>query len=134
MNGECESSPLMFSDLLFKWVNNALDIGISEKEYWDMTVAELVRAFDSYKRRQREKAQERASFDYILANLIGRSVSRLYSEENRYPDIGEVYPSLFDNTQIEDKKKARQDKISAIRFRQFADFHNKKMKGVQTNE
>ena len=43
------------------------------------------------------EAQEKATYDYILADLIGKSVSRLYSSSNTMPDIAEVYPSLFDS-------------------------------------
>ena len=35
------------------------------------------------------KAEERkkASFDYILADLVGRSISRVYNSANKYPPI-----------------------------------------------
>ena len=39
--------------------------------------------------------KEKATFDYLLADLIGRSVGRLYNKNNSYPKINEVYSSLF---------------------------------------
>lgn len=99
-----------------------------------MTIAELERAFSSYKRIQREKAQEKASYDYILANLIGKSIARIYSSANTYPEISEVYPSLFDTKEIEEKKSAQKAELSAQRFRQYADFHNKKFKKEVANQ
>lgn len=91
-----------------------------------MTIAELERLFASRLRIEKKKAQERASFDYILADLIGRSVSRLYSSSNNMPEISEAYPSLFDSKEIQEKKQEQMDKLSALRFKQYANFHNKK--------
>lgn len=93
-----------------------------------MTIAELERALKSYKRKQLEAAKEKASYDYILANLIGKSIARVYSSANTYPEIQEVYPNLFNNEDLEEKRQAKKAELSALRFRQFADFHNKKFK------
>lgn len=105
-------------------------MGISEHEFWDMTIAELVRAIDSKKRIQKDLSKERASFDYILADLIGRSISRIYSSSSNMPAIEEVYPSLFDSQEIKEKEAERKAELSAIRFKQFADSYNKKFKEV----
>lgn len=115
------NSPLfLFSDNVYNWLENALDYGISEYDFWNMTLAELERALDSKRRIQKAEAQERATYDYILADLIGRSMGRIYSSSANYPNISEVYPTLFD-TEIIDKAQAnRQDELSAIRFKQFA--------------
>lgn len=93
-----------------------------------MTLAELTRAIDSKKRLQKQEAREKAYYDYILADLIGRSISRLYSSSGKMPELSEAYPSLFDNQEIEEQKRARQAELSAIRFRQFAKFHNDRFK------
>lgn len=94
-----------------------------------MTLAELTRAIESKKRVQKQEAQEKASMDYILADLIGRSIGRLYSSSASMPDISAVYPSLFDNQQIEEAKSAKKAELSAIRFKQFAKFHNNRFNG-----
>ena len=91
-----------------------------------MTIAELGRVISSRLRVERKQAQERASFDYLLADLIGRSVSRIYSSSNTMPEISEIYPSLFDSEEIQEKKQEQKDKLSALRFKQYANFHNKK--------
>ena len=87
----------MFADFIYKWLDNALDYGISENEFWNMTLSELTRAIESKKRVDKVRLQEKANFDYILANLIGKSISRIYSSSNKMPDISEVYPTLFDS-------------------------------------
>lgn len=114
---------------MYKWLDNALDYGISEADFWSMTLAELTRAIDSKKRQQKAEAQEKASMDYILADLIGRSIGRLYSSSANMPEISAVYPSLFDNQQIEEAKSAKKAELSAIRFKQFAKIHNDRFKG-----
>lgn len=75
------------------------------------------------------QAQERATFDYILADLIGRSIGRIYSSTTNIPDIATVYPTLFDSKDIEEKKAEKLAEISALRFKQYASFHNNRFNG-----
>lgn len=133
MNGEeaNSSSPKLISDVVYKWLNNALDYGITELDFWNMTPGEVFRAIESKKRVLKIEAQEKASYDYILADLIGRSMARLYNSSATYPELGAVYPSLFDTQEIEQKKQEKKTELSAIRFKQFADSHNKKYKEAQ---
>ena len=119
----------MFSDVVYKWLEVALDMGISECDFWNMTIAELDRAVNSKRRINRMKAQEQASFDYILADLIGRSIARIYGSSNKLPEISEAYPSLFATEEIEEKKAAKKDELSALRFKQFANSFNKRFSG-----
>ena len=96
-----------------------------------MTLAELERLVESKKRTQKVQAQERASYDYILADLIGKSVSRIYSSSAHMPEISEVYPTLFDSKEVEIQKQEKKAELSALRFKQFANSYNKKFKEVQ---
>lgn len=93
-----------------------------------MTIAELTRYIESRERIRRLEAKERASYDYILANLITRGTQAAFNGGEGIPDITEVYPSIFIE-EIEDRlkqKQIKQDELSALRFKQFANFHNKK--------
>ena len=114
----------MFSDYIYKWLDTALDFGISEAEFWDMTFGELERLITSKRRMEKLRAQEKASFDYLLADLIGYSIARTQSSANKMPEIGEVYPTLFDSTEIQEKKQQRKAELSALRFKQFANSYN----------
>ena len=91
-----------------------------------MTLNEIKRAIESKQRVEKRKQQERASFDYILADLIGRSVARAFSNANKIPDIATVYPTLFNSEEIQQKQQEEKNKLSALRFRQFAQAYNKK--------
>jgi hypothetical protein len=119
----------LFSNIVGKWLETALDFGILEADFWQMTFAELERYFSSRQRVIAIEEQKRASFDYILADLIGRSVSRLYSSANKMPPIQEAYPSLFDSDEVAEKVQQRKNELSVLRFKHFAQSHNKKIKG-----
>lgn len=109
-------------------MDNALDAGIKEAEFWEMTLAEIERAIKSKLRVMRAEMREKATYDYILADLIGRSVARVQNSANKMPDIDTVYPSLFDSEEIEEQKRKRRDELTALRFRQFAQAFNKNFK------
>lgn len=91
-----------------------------------MTLAEVERAVESHQRIQMREARKRANFDYILADLIGRSVGRIYSSTTNMPDISAAYPQLFSNEEVEEQRAQRQAELSSIRFRLFAKAHNDK--------
>ena len=93
-----------------------------------MTLAELERAMASKHRMLKAKAQEKASFDYLLADLIGKSVARIYSSSANMPEISEVYPSLFDSEEIKEKKREQKAELSALRFKLFAKSYNDRFK------
>ena len=101
-----------------------------------MTFAELERAINSWNRRKEMQAKERASLDYILADLIGYSVARTQHSSNKMPTLWETYPNLFADEAKEKEAEQAISKVelSAIRFRQFANAHNKKIKGGADNE
>lgn len=100
-----------------------------------MTIAELTRAVRSHNRKVKAEAQERAAHNYILADLIGRSISRVYSSSAKMPTLAEAYPSLFDSEELAEQQQHKKDELSAMRFKQFANFYNKKyMEGVSKNE
>lgn len=82
--------------------------------------------FDSHKRRTKERLQERAVFDYSLADLIGKSVARIYDSKYNMPEICEQYPQLFDSIVIQEQKQEREDELSALRFKLFAESFNKR--------
>lgn len=109
----------------------AINLGLSESDFWDMTIAELGRWIEGATWRLKNKAQ----FDYQLAALIGVSMSRVISEGIEFPKIEEVYPNLFEvEKEIEEEPIVKDDlmTISQNRFLAFAQAHNARMqKGVE---
>ena len=117
-------------EMLYKYLEIALDCGLKEAEFWEMTIAELNRFIESWSRVKEKKEQEAAAHNYILAGLIGRNIASYLSEEITVPPIEEIYSHLFNDR----AEKAKEEKInkateaSVARFKQFANFHNKKLK------
>ena len=107
-----------------------MDYGISEFDFWNMTLAEIERAIKAAQRKQKREAQEKASFDYILADLIGRSVARIHSSSNQLPKIYDAYPNIFDKEAMEEEIQKKKDELSMMRLKQFMNFHNKKFEEV----
>ncbi len=95
-----------------------------------MSLAEVIRAVESYKRRQKAEERTKAAFDYILADAIGQSVARLYSSSNRMPYLYELYPSLYESEEIKQQQEAKKNELSVLRFKQYAQAHNNKYKGA----
>lgn len=76
----------------------AINLGLEEEKYWDMTLAEIDRYIEGAKWRMRTKAQ----YDYALASMIGTYTARVVSSDIEIPTISEVYPNLFDEV-VEEK-------------------------------
>ena len=55
----------------------------------------------------KNRQQEKAKYDYILANEISIAVGRLISKEAKMPELEEFYPDIFDK-EILEKRKRRQ--------------------------
>lgn len=91
-----------------------------------MTLLELDNYMRSRQRVYLKESREKATLDYILGDLIGKSIARIYNQSNKYPDIGDVYPTLFDSEEIKAKKQEKQAELSALRFKQFAQSFNTK--------
>lgn len=117
-------------------LENSLDLGISEFDFWNMTFAEIDRLAESKIRQQQHQARERASFDYILASMIGRAFATTMSKDSTFPELYEVYPSLFQEeakermAQKEREKEEILTELSALRFKQFALSYNKRYEEV----
>jgi len=120
----------LFSNYVYKYLEAALDFGISESEFWQMTFAELDRYIESRKRVKAREEKEKASFDYILADLIGRSIARVYNSANKMPDISAVYPTIFTPEEVKEKQQEKKQELSVLRFKQFAALHNNKFSEV----
>lgn len=107
------------------WLNSLLDLGLSEWQFWDMTLAEINRYAESRHRVQKKEAQEKAAADYVLADLIGHSIARIYSSEAKYPEIYDVYPAIFDKAVMEEAKEREKNKKTFEWLKEFTESFNK---------
>lgn len=110
---------------MFRWLNNALDYGITEEQFWNMTLAELERAVASKRRIKKIEAREKAQYDHILGQLIGVACGKAFgSIKKEYPSLSDTYPSLFTEEEILKKKQEREAELRALKFKQFAESFN----------
>lgn len=114
------------SEFIYSHLQPSINLGLDEFQFWDMTIAEVVRWQEGAMWRLKSKAQ----YDYILADLIGISAGRMMSKDVKYPALEDVYPNLFND----DKQEEEHDDDAEIatnninRFLQFAMAHNAAMK------
>ena len=112
-------------------LNRALDYGIAERDFWDMTIGEVLRAVESRNRVRQLEAQDKATYDYIQATLIVKGVAITLGSSSNFPGIEEAYPGIFDNIvdKKQEEKQRRKDELSVLRFKQFAQSYNKRYEG-----
>lgn len=92
-----------------------------------MTIGELTRAVKSKLRVKKAEAREKATYDYTLAQIIGRACGMAFGTvKAEFPEIANVYPTLFDSEEIKQRKQEKQAELSALRFKQFAESFNQK--------
>jgi hypothetical protein len=105
-----------------------LDYGISEFDFWNMTLREIERAIKSRMRMRKIEAQEKATYDYIQATLIIRGVGIALGSKEDYPTVEQSYPGIFEDMVEKQQQELQQkrDELSALRFRQFAQSYNKR--------
>lgn len=105
---------------------DALDCGVAESDFWDMTVGEINRRIESFNRTQERRMRERAGMDYVLAQLISAGIGSVISGED-FPLISDVYPDLYDPPQ-------QPAMLSSVeRFVNFAVQHNAALKRGETD-
>lgn len=121
MTGDAENStPFFFTDRLERWLETALLYGLTEHEFWNMTIKEVIRAVKAKQDKEKLELKNKAIFDYKLANMIGISFA------NKLPDIWEFYPTLFNSEEELEKREKKQAELSALRFINFAESFNKR--------
>ena len=118
------------TDIALALLQPAINMGLTEFDFWEMTKAEIERYLEGAMWRIKQQAQ----FDYSLADLIGASVARLFDSRNQFPTIYQVYPHLFEEAVVEEEQQDIAMTNSINNFLSFAMAHNKKLKGVENKE
>lgn len=95
-----------------------------------MTVGEVVRAIESNNRLVKLEAKEKATFDYIQATLIAKGFAIAFGAKESYPTLQQAYSGIFDEEMKAKEQEIEERKVtlSALRFRQFAQSYNAKLK------
>ena len=117
-------------DIALQLLQPAINLGLSEADFWEMTKAEVERYLEGAVWRMKVKAQ----FDYSLADLIGASIARLFDSNAQFPTLQQAYPNLYEEEVVPEAEKEEIATTNSINnFLAFAMEHNAKMrKGVET--
>ena len=83
--------------------------GLTEEQFYHLTIGEIRRLAESYYLNQRERLKEQAEMDYIQARVIASNVSSILSDKNKPPLLEEVYGHLFTEDEIEKMKTSREE-------------------------
>ena len=107
-------------------LDTALIIGLSELDFWDMTIAEVSRAITAYNKRRHIEEQQHAAYDYKLASLLTSNISVLLTGKGSMPTLYEAYPDIFEDIIESQREEMEQKKkeLSVLRFKQFAQSYN----------
>lgn len=120
-------------DIAMALLQPAINCGLSESDFWNMTKIEVERYLEGANWRMKVQAQ----FYYSLADLIGVSCARIMSKDVEFPTIEQVYPNLYseapgqEDEVIEDEKDMT---ASVNNFLAFAMRHNAKVRKELGNE
>ncbi len=117
-------------DIALQLLQPAINLGLSEADFWEMTKAEVERYLEGAVWRMKVKAQ----FDYSLADLFGASIARLFDSNAEFPTLYQAYPNLYEEEAIPEVEQEDIATTNSINnFLAFAMEHNAKMrKGVET--
>lgn len=99
-----------------------MDCGLTENEFWSMSLDEVIRFMQSYSRKKSIQQKEVLTYLHTLADLAGISMVRFHKQGFEFPSREKVWPDIF----IDDAYKERVKRDSAQRFLAFAHAYNLK--------
>ena len=107
-----ENESLEYS--LFLLCEKCLDLNINEDEFLDMSLGEINRKINSYKRIKEEENKNNLFLIHTLAALEATSMSRLFNKNAKYPNLYEAFPKVFEKEledYLESKEKAKMEML-----------------------
>lgn len=122
---DSSSESITFESHMMDLLEKCMSIGMREEDFYHSTLAQINRYVESYNKQQENQLQEKAYFDYQLANLIGLSVSRLLNKNAKYPEFRKAYPFIKRGTEKEVDEEWEMEK-QHIKLMEWAEQMNKK--------
>ncbi|WP_235070573.1 hypothetical protein [Turicibacter sp. TJ11] len=112
---------------MMELLEQCMSIGMREEDFYNSTIKQITRYVESYNKQQENQLQEKAFFDYQLANLIGMSVARLLSKDAKFPSFEKAYPFLDKDAKTLVDEEWEME-VQHNRLREWAEQINKKFK------
>lgn len=123
---DISSEPITFESHMLDLLQQCMSIGMREEDFYNSTLAQITRYVESYNKQQQNKLQEKAYFDYQLANLIGVSVYRLLSKNTKYPAFEKAYPFITQSKQAKEIDEEWEMEKQHMKLMEWAEQMNKK--------
>ena len=124
---EQSSEVITFESQMMELLEQCMSIGMREEDFYNSTIKQITRYVESYNKQQENQLQEKAFFDYQLANLIGMSVARLLSKDAKFPSFEKAYPFINKEAKTEVDEEWEME-VQHNRLREWAEQINKKFK------
>ena len=115
--------------IILSLLDQSILLGLDEQQFWDMTVAEVVRWSKGVAYRKTQQSKEIASITHLLPRIISLSIGKMFDNKIEYPTIDQVFPELFESDPEEERRK--QIERSSAQIIQFANSHNLRLQERQ---
>lgn len=126
-NNDTPNEVITFESHMMNLLEQCMSIGMREEDFYRSTLAQVTRYVEAYNKQQENQMQEKAYFDYQLANLIGMSVARLLSKDAKYPEFEKAYP-FISKVQPKEVDEDWEMEVQHNKLREWAEQMNKKFK------
>lgn len=118
---------MLLTPQILKLRDDCLVTGVKEREFWDMTIGEAVRACDAFEERRKDVAY----FSYTTASAVGWFIGSMFGS-GAPPTLSDIYPTLHpkeaeQQTEEEPQEDVIMDK-STVNFMKFAQSFNQRFK------
>lgn len=132
------SDEITMEKLAKSMLTACLEAGLSEDSFWNMTYREIVGYMTAYRKRKEAEFKESIKINHLLGDLIGTSVSRIFSKEVKYPSVVELFPELYEEESKLLEKQKEQELNERIKANMMAFGmaykNNKEVKEVLTKD
>lgn len=116
-----EENPNSKDKCFFSLRDKAIECGMDEDKFWSSTYGEVIRYIIAYTNKLKTDIKMSLRSAHLTADLVGASVARLFDSEIKFPDITEMYPSLFEEEIQELEKQKEIERLNTLK-ENFANF------------
>lgn len=103
------SSDLSLEEIIKINLKKSIQFGLTEKQFYSMTLAEVIRFSESIEPQRIRQLKEQALMDYTHAELIALNVGCLLSKKAKVPMMEDVYAHLYTDDELQKMKASREE-------------------------
>ncbi len=130
VSSDVNSEAINVVKILDDYLLVCLELGLTESQFNNMTLAEVKRYIDTYEKKRTRELKEQAMIEYITCDLMATSIGRLLSKDVKYPTFIDAFSNLFTEEEIEqieeERAKAKYEQTIA-RMKAMAQAHNERL-------